>query len=426
MRVRRVITFAILVIAATFFGYIISRPVPAQPERRDDGEADPDVARLLTRLTNNVIETGYVESASSVELRSELEEATTILSVVPEGTLVKKGELVVELDSSTLETKLAEQKVKLAISESELGSAEEELSISRELQKVVASADEARLVAAISRQKSYLADDGEFKLRADGLKIEIQLAKERLEIRTKELKRLEGVVAARLDESEIAAARIAVSNARAKIASAEVELRLLEQHEKPHAVATRELEVLQAKSHLIERRGDLGKRVSVATSQLAAVQAALERDHQQLRDIERQIAACRIHAPRDGVVVYANIFARRGGAEFVIEAGAVVRPRQTIIQLPDMSRLQLRVAVNESKIAKVRPGQSVKIHIDAIADVELKGRVTHVNQSAEPASFASAGVKQYAVIVSIIDPPKSVRLGMTSFAEIDVENKLDE
>ena len=95
----------------------------------------------------------------------------------------------------------------------------------------------------------------------------------------------------------------------------------------------------------------------------------------------------------------------------------------TIRAIADLTRLQLRVAINETKIANIRRGQPVNIRLDALRDTKVKGRVTRINPFPEPQGFGSGGIKQYGVVVAIIEPPKSIRIGMTAFAEIDVSGK---
>src|ERR1051326_3625468 len=57
----------------------------------------------------SVIEDGSLRALNETVIRSGLEGLNRIISIVPEGTYVKKGELVVELDSSTLRDRLNEQ-----------------------------------------------------------------------------------------------------------------------------------------------------------------------------------------------------------------------------------------------------------------------------------------------------------------------------
>ncbi len=119
-----------------------------------------------------------------------------------------------------------------------------------------------------------------------------------------------------------------------------------------------------------------------------------------------------------------NVFSGRGGAEFVVEAGASVRERQCIIKLPDPNRMQIKAKINESRITLIREGMPVKIMITAASD-ELKGRVKRVNKYAEPGSWFSSSVKEYATFIEIMDPPETIRTGMTAEVRIFVEQLED-
>ena len=129
-----------------------------------------------------------------------------------------------------------------------------------------------------------------------------------------------------------------------------------------------------------------------------------------------------MYAPSDGVVVHANRYSSRGGsAEFVVEAGATVRERQAIIRLPDPSQMQVKAKINESRIALISEGMPCKIEVSSLADVELMGRVTKVNRYAEPSSFFTSSIKEYACSIEIVDPPESIRTGMTAEVQIFVQ-----
>src|SRR5205814_4281439 len=54
------------------------------------------------KLEGTVVERGSLEAARVNEIYCQVEEVTTIVRIVPEGTAVKEGERVCELDSSRL------------------------------------------------------------------------------------------------------------------------------------------------------------------------------------------------------------------------------------------------------------------------------------------------------------------------------------
>jgi hypothetical protein len=60
-----------------------------------------------------------------------------------------------------------------------------------------------------------------------------------------------------------------------------------------------------------------------------------------------------------------------------------------------------------------------------LPDVVLKGRVTKVNRYAEPGSWFSSSVKEYATTIEIIDPPEIIRTGMTAAVEVFIQQLPD-
>ncbi len=125
-------------------------------------------------------------------------------------------------------------------------------------------------------------------------------------------------------------------------------------------------------------------------------------------------------------MVYSNRYSSRGGsAEFVVEAGAMVREQQSIVKLPDPSRMQVKAKVSEGRITLVQDGMPVKIRVDAIPGLELLGRVTKVNRYAEPGGWFSSQIKEYAAIVQILNPPSEIRTGMTAEVRIFVDQRPD-
>ena len=62
-----------------------------------------------------------------------------------------------------------------------------------------------------------------------------------------------------------------------------------------------------------------------------AKQALWELEKSKVKKLERQIAACEIRAPRDGILVYA--YANPPVGHPLIELGATVRERQSLFQI---------------------------------------------------------------------------------------------
>ena len=80
---------------------------------------------LLTSVTrgefvSQVIDQGEIRSSENVEIRCEVEARNgdvTVLSVVPEGSLVEPGDFLVQLNAASFEKELEQQKIAMANAE---------------------------------------------------------------------------------------------------------------------------------------------------------------------------------------------------------------------------------------------------------------------------------------------------------------------
>ena len=342
-----------------------------------------------------VLEQGEIESSSNIEVVSSVKSrmggggGAAILWVIDEGTVVKEGDKLVELDSSELEQLLKDQRIQVITQEAAVTTAQ------------------ALLEQAKIAREEYL--EGVYKTEEKAILSEMAVAEQELRKAQLALQSSERLVAKGLVKSlQLDADKFAVANAQNQLEAAEGRLRVLQN--------------LTKKKMLVQFDSD----IEAAQAALTAARSDLEEKESELADIEDQIESCVLTAPASGVVVHANRYSSRGGnAEFVVEAGATVRERQTIIRLPDPLQMQVECKINESRITLVREGMAAKISVDAIPGMTLKGRVTKVNRYAEPGGFFSSSVKEYATIVSIIDPPDNIRTGMTAEAQIFVEQLPD-
>ncbi|MCC6508613.1 MAG: efflux RND transporter periplasmic adaptor subunit, partial [Pirellulaceae bacterium] len=358
-----------------------------------DGNMEGPLLQSVSRgpFDHIVLEEGEVESSSNIDVLCEVKtrgtSGTPILWVIDEGTYVKKGDKLVELDSSALETELQAQRILVSSAEA-----------------VVISSKAAVRTAEISLQE-YL--EGTYETERRTILSEIALAEQEMRKMELNLASAERLAAKGMFKSlQIDADKFAVSNSKNMLDSATGRLRVLEQ-------LTKEKMKVQLESA-----------IDAAKAKLSSDESVLNEEMNKLKEAEDQIAKCVITSPADGVVVHNNVFSGRGGAEFVVEAGASARERQCIIKLPDPNKMQVKAKINESRITLIREGMPVRIGITAASD-ELKGRVKRVNKYAEPGSWFSSSVKEYATYIEIMNPPETIRTGMTSEVRIFVEQLED-
>lgn len=340
---------------------------------------------ILHRVARNhfvheITERGEIESAGVTEIRSQVKTKNTpgiaILRIVEEGTQVKQGDFLVELDSSAMEAERTTQQIAVNTTE--------------------AMVVEARNLyeTAILSKREYL--EGTYVEERQTIEGEIFVAEENLN-RAKEYFLYSEKLASKgyVNQLQLKADQFAVEKSAKELQAARTKLNVLDQFTKAKMLKQLESDIV------------------IAKAKWEAEQNSFELELQKLRDIEEQIAHCTIVAPREGTVQYAHQRDRRGNADFIVEEGAIVRERQVIIHLPDPNSMRVALSINESLIQYIQPGMSAKIVPVGLDNLELKGTVQSVNQYAEPAGWRKANVKQYKAHVDIDQPSDQLRAGMT-------------
>ncbi len=147
----------------------------------------------------------------------------------------------------------------------------------------------------------------------------------------------------------------------------------------------------------------------------------------QREDLERQFKACTIKATQPGLVAYGDLDA---GSSYnysnSIEEGASVRLRQTILTIPDMSRMGVHVKIHESQVKKVKLGQMALIRVDAEPGKVLEGRVAELALMPDSSSSRyTPNLKVYPSTIHIEGIHPWLKPGMNAKVEIIVDQLSD-
>jgi RND family efflux transporter MFP subunit len=169
---------------------------------------------------------------------------------------------------------------------------------------------------------------------------------------------------------------------------------------------------------------ELQSEVEKAKSDELAKQQTWELEKDKEAKLEKQIKNCKLFAPGDGIVVYANDPSRFGSTSVQIEEGAAVRERQKIFSLPNIEKMRVNAKVHESMVDRIRPNLPARIRVDAFARKEdgseeiLEGVVESINPLPDTNSMFSSDIKVYTTRVTIKNGLKGLRPGMSAQVEI--------
>ncbi len=96
---------------------------------------------------------------------------------------------------------------------------------------------------------------------------------------------------------------------------------------------------------------------------------------ERLASLRKQAEKYTIRAPHDGMVVYVPLFQWMG---IRLQAGAEVFQYEDLFYLPDLSRMEVEVAIHETMGARVRAGMPAEVRIAALPGRRFSGKVVSV------------------------------------------------
>jgi len=393
---------------------------------RDDGGSGSDgpfFATVKGPLTISVTESGTVKPSEQEIIKCELEGRTTILYLIPEGTRVKKGELLVELDASKLEDSKVDQDIRVQNAKAAFIQSRENLEVVKN--QAQSDIDKAELTLRFAKEDLEQYREGLFPNELKEQEARIVLAKEELQRAQEQVKWSKVLFGEKyLAESELQADELAAKKAALDVDLATNKLTLLKEFTYKRNVAQLESDVKQAEMALERTKRKASANVVQAETDLRAKESEFKRQNEKFKKIKDQISKARITAPRDGLVVYATStqFRWRGNSE-PLDEGQEVRERQELIHLPTASTFKAEVKVHESNLDKIRLGLPVRITVDAIPGREFVGRVSFVAPLPDPTSmFMNPDLKVYNMEITIRGGGDVLRTGMSCNADIIVEH----
>jgi hypothetical protein len=265
----------------------------------------------------------------SEEICSQVQQPAAILFAAPQGKTVKKGDLLVELDTSGLTDERMRQTLQKRKAESEMVLAQE----SEDREKRAASGQIALVEKALRLAQNQLKafTQGEYPNQlalAEGAAAIARQKRLMIEYRVTQLRASakDSNDPARIDALQ--EADLAWREAIMQATEADNSLALLKTLTHDNKVAELELAVAQREFDLVSAKDALNAATVRGHADRSFAEMSFEMESARLVRLNDQIGKSRICAPRDGTVIYPN-----NPDEEPIRPGTVVHERQVLIHL---------------------------------------------------------------------------------------------
>ena len=392
------------------------------------GEVKKQHGQLVQRgpLEISVVQRGNLAAKDSVSVVSEIEGTTTVISLVKEGTFVKEGDLLVELDNSQIVEKKLAQEIAVQNADAALKKAKAQYEIQ-------VSQNESDIESAL-RKLTFAKIDQDKYLKGD-LPQQTEEAKQAILLAEQEQKQAETtytwskglnekgfVTRTELDRDELAYARTQVDLSQAQLAK-----KILEDFEDPRKKAELDANVKEAERGLERAKLKATAQIADVEANLKSCEAKYGLEKEKLEKYVAQLEKTKIRATTSGMVVYTRSDGGgRMGNDSPMQEGAQVRERQEILQIPRAGGMIVEASIHESVLKQVAIGLPASIRVDAAPGKQFLGKVSFVALLPDKGSWwANPNQRLYKTELQIEKPApgseealKDLRPGMSCSIEI--------
>ena len=368
---------------------------------------------------------GELQAVSNVEIVCPVEGQSVILDIAREGSYVRKGDVVVKLDSSEIERKIEQAQLDLQKAEADLTAAKE----SKEIQDStnVANLEAANVELILARLDLQQYVEGTFPSELQNAKTAVDMAKISVKNMEDELAQTRSLFSKGfVTAADVKKAELALLTAKNDLEKKSTDLMVLEKYTHEKELTDRRNKVAQAEKKLVRVQRENSSQLAQKVADLQAKAQTLDLRKQQMEHMQEQLAACTIKAPGDGMVVYATSGRSDWGRrDTPMAPGATVRMQELLIRLPDTSAMKAVSRISEQQVAKLRVDQNnpIRATIDIVGQGDpITGWLSNISIMADSSSrWFSPDTKEYPVDVTLDRTPQGLKPGMSVKTRIFVD-----
>lgn len=210
------------------------------------------------------------------------------------------------------------------------------------------------------------------------------------------------------DDSEIKQADSAVTRAELEMAKNEMIPKI--QAEKN----TQALEQARARRDLLKKTYELKRKA--AQADLRILEIRRDKAANAMKMAETNASRMEIRSPITGLAVIRTMWKSNGMAEIL--EGEEIRAGVPVVDIVNPSRMRVRVRVSQADINELKPGQRIRVGLDAYPDLQFGGRIAQISPLAVTSTL-SPKVRYFVMLADIEGSHEKLMPDLT--ASLDVE-----
>lgn len=362
----------------------------------DSGTPQYMTARIERgNLRNTVTATGALQAVTTVQVGSQA--SGTIAALYADfNSVVKKGQVVAQLDPSTAKAQVDQARANLEQARASLANARAAVVNSR----AGVSDAQARSLAARSTVQNNQAGVSGAQANVAVLKAQQDDAMSLLKQQESLLKA--GVIAQRDYDVAVTAYRTAEARYNQAVAQLD-QAKLSEQSSSSAGIAQSQAAIEQSQAQVAQSEAQ----VQQAAAQVQQAQAALN-------VAEVNLSHTTIASPIDGVVVSRDVNVGQ-----TVAASLSAPTLFTIAN--DLTQMQVIANIDQADIGLVEQAKSVRFSVDAFPGKEFDGKIAEMRLN--PVNVQN--VVTYNVVINVDNPEQKLKPGMTANLTITIDERND-
>ncbi|MBO4344926.1 MAG: HlyD family efflux transporter periplasmic adaptor subunit, partial [Victivallales bacterium] len=351
----------------SLLGRTVRRSGTFEEQKDDKGEAEKRLSAsgelLPVRSTNIVVpEIGWWPWPK-------------ITWLVPEETVVKKGDVVAKLDPKEREKQVLDEENRVTEYKSSSDELEKRVEITRrnwEFQKKVAM---NKLEASRISAKETLEIVSPIPVyRAE---MNLKLAEIKLLDQKRKVEREESKASPTVSPAEFRRMKRDLLRAELKVEQARLNLDKAREGKSVIAKSRARLNLSDAEDNLeTVKRKEIYENLSIVR-EFERSKERLAWAGRRLKHRQKQVENHTITSPEDGLICYNKV--NNNGAVTKVAVGNTVGPRFGILSIPDLSEMELKVEIDEKYYSFITKGMEVEVHLPSLSDERFKGVTTGVD-----------------------------------------------
>lgn len=419
MKKRSIIVVPIVLAVVVFALFLAAQmrpktpPVVTQTSLQEQSGIPVQTSTVIRRtVTNGLDVTGQLVANSVTNLSTKVAGKVEYVAA-REGDAVQKGQLVIQLDASDAREQLRQARAGLEQALAGVKTAQAKVTQA----KTAARVGDVQNASAIQQAKAGVASaEARLQELRTGARSQeriqaqnqVAIAKANLDKARTDYNRYNSLLQqGAVPQATVDTYKTALDVAQSNYNNAQQALSLVQEGARTEDIRAAEAALQQARQTLVSAQANAETSINrqadvrAAVAGLATAQAQVSSAKAAIGIAEQNVANFKIYAPRTGSVISRNV-----------EPGQYAQPGTPLLTIVDLSTVYLQANVSETDVARVSPGQTVNVVVDAYPNRVFAGKVESIVASADPAS------RIFAAKVTIPNPDHALKPNMFARASI--------